>query len=46
MHSEHFYEVKEFYDTGKWDINRVYNAVVKGWITQQEFVEITGQNLY
>lgn len=43
-HSEHYYQVKEFYDTGKWSIERVHNAVVKGWITEEEFLEITGEN--
>lgn len=44
MHSEHFYEVKKYYDSGKWSIERVHNAVIKGWITEEEFLEITGKN--
>lgn len=43
MHSEHFYQVKEYYDTDKWSIDRVRNAVIKGWITEVEFFEITGK---
>ena len=42
-HSPKFSKVKNYYDKGLWDINRVHNAVVKGWITAAEFEEITGQ---
>lgn len=34
--------VKKYYDEGLWNITRVRNAVVKGWITAEEFEEITG----
>ena len=44
MHSEKFEKVKFYYDTGRWDITKVHNAVVKGWITEEEFFEITGEN--
>lgn len=27
-----------------WDVDKVRNAVEKGWITPEEFTEITGQN--
>ena len=37
-----FEKVKTYYDNGLWDINRVHNAVVKGWITADEFETITG----
>ena len=43
MHSENFDKVKEYYDTGRWDVNRVRNAVIKGWITPGEYEEITGE---
>ena len=43
MHSEHFYEVKEYYDHGKWSEKRVYNAVGR-WITAEEYKEITGHD--
>ena len=36
--------VKKYYDEGLWNIARVRNAVVKGWITEQEFKEITGED--
>lgn len=39
-----FEKVKNYYDRGLWNIERVRNAVVKGWITAEEFKEITGQN--
>ena len=44
MHSKQFEKVKRYYDDGMWTIARVRNAVVKGWITEEEFVEITGEN--
>lgn len=40
--SEKFYKVKDYYDRGLWSIERVQNAVVKGWITAEEFETITG----
>lgn len=42
-HSKHYDLVKQYYDDGLWDINRVRNAVVKHWITPEEFYEITGE---
>lgn len=42
--SKQFDKVKRYYDDGMWTIARVRNAVVKGWITEDEFVEITGEN--
>ena len=44
MHSKQFDKVKRYYDDGMWTISRVRNAVVKGWITEEDFVEITGEN--
>lgn len=43
--SKHFEKVKSYYDSGLWDEIRVRNAVVKGWITAEEYEEITG-NIY
>jgi uncharacterized XkdX family phage protein len=34
--------VKKYYDGGLWSLERVKNAVVKGWITSDEYKEITG----
>lgn len=42
-HSKKFNTVKHFYVTGVWNIDRVRNAVTKGWITEAEFEEITGE---
>jgi predicted DNA-binding ArsR family transcriptional regulator len=43
VHSPKFYLVKDYYDRGKWGKKAVYNAVVKGWITADEYQEITGE---
>lgn len=43
MHSKNFETVKDFYIHKLWNITRVRNAVVKSWITEEEFYEITGQ---
>lgn len=42
-HSKKFETVKSMYDKGLWKINRVRDAVVKEWITPEEFYEITGE---
>lgn len=42
-HSPKYDKVKNYYDKGLWTIDMVRNAVVKGWITADEFTEITGQ---
>lgn len=42
-HSKNFEKVKNYYDTGRWDEYRVSEAVKKGWITAEEYEEITGQ---
>lgn len=42
MHSEKFGLVMTYYKRGLWNIKQVQNAVVKGWITEEEFKEITG----
>lgn len=41
-HSAKFDKVKDYYDRGLWNKTRVANAVVKGWITEAEYEEITG----
>lgn len=41
-HSEKFEKVKSYYDRGLWNETRVANAVIKGWITEDEYEEITG----
>lgn len=42
-HSPKYEKVKKYYDEGLWSIAKVHNAVVKGWITEDEFTEITGE---
>lgn len=44
MHSKKFTMVKHFYTIGAWDKTRVHNAVVKEWITADEYKEITGED--
>ncbi len=38
-----FEKVKGYFDRGLWNVERVRNAVVKGWITAEEFEIITGE---
>ena len=42
MHSAKFEKVKYYYDTKRWSLDMVKNAVLKGWITEEEYTEITG----
>ena len=42
--SKHFKKVKGYYDSGLWSIERVRNAVIKGWSTGEEYRIITGEN--
>jgi uncharacterized XkdX family phage protein len=42
-HSTNFNKVKDYYDRGLWYKNRVANAVLKGWITADEYEEIVGE---
>lgn len=42
-HSEKFELVKKYYETGQWKNKAVKNAVIKGWITPEEYLEITGE---
>lgn len=42
-HSPKYDTVKYYYDHGLWDISRVHKAVEKGWITADEYTEITGE---
>ena len=39
-----FDKIKSYYDAGLWNLAMVKNAVIKGWITAEEFKEITGQD--
>jgi len=44
VHSEKFETIKKYYSIGAWNKTRVKNAVVKGWITQEEYRIITGED--
>ncbi|MCB5386113.1 XkdX family protein [Blautia glucerasea] len=44
MHSDNFEKVKRFYTLKVWNETRVRNAVKMGWITEEEFTEITGND--
>lgn len=44
MHSKNFEKIKNYYDTGLWSKERVYNVVGKKiGITADEYEEITGE---
>lgn len=43
MHSKKFKKVKGYYDSGLWSKSKVHDAVAHGWITESEFLEITGE---
>lgn len=40
--SDKFQLVKDYYDKGLWNAEKVYNAVGR-WITAEEYQEITGK---
>lgn len=42
-HSPKFELVKAHYDAGEWKKKAVRNAVIKGWITEDEYEEIVGE---
>ena len=42
-HSDKYENVLTYYSRKLWNISRVKNAVIKGWITPEEFQEITGE---
>ena len=41
--SKNYERVKKWYNLGKWQKEAVRNAVVKKWITAEEYKEITGE---
>lgn len=38
-----FNKVKSYFERGLWTVLMVRNAVVKGWINEEQFIEITGE---
>ena len=43
-HSKNYQKVKRYHDMKVWNEVRVRNAVKIGWITEEEFREITGKD--
>lgn len=41
--SKNFNKIKNHYDSGFWNENRVKNMVIKGHITEKEFEMIVGK---
>ena len=41
--SQKFEKVKKYYDSDMWNKKMVRNAVIKGWITAEEYQLITGE---
>lgn len=41
--SKRFDTVKRYYERGLWKIGAVRSAVIKGWITEEEYQLITGE---
>ena len=41
--SSKFEKVRGYFGRGLWGLDRVRNAVVKGWITAEDFYTITGE---
>jgi len=41
-HSPKYEKCKNYWDMGLWNEEKMRQAVVKGWITAEEFTEITG----
>lgn len=42
-HSKNFEKVRGYFNNGLWGFTAVRNAVVKRWITAEEYEEITGE---
>jgi len=42
-HSPKYEKVKEYYEKGLWTKDMVANAVVKRWITEEEYELIVGE---
>lgn len=41
--SDKYQKVKKYYDNGLWNVKMVRNAVVKKWITAEEYRNIIGE---
>lgn len=43
MKSPMFYSINEWYKKGLWTKEQVHQATAKGWLTPDEYKEITGE---
>lgn len=43
FHSQNFEQIKKWYELGLWSEKRVKDAVIKKFITEKEYTEITGK---
>ncbi len=43
MATDRFDKVKTYYEKGLWNVNRVRDAVRKGWISAAQYIVLTGQ---
>jgi hypothetical protein len=41
-HSKDFAKIRGYFESGFWHRKQVYNAVIKGRITEAEYEEVTG----
>ena len=41
--SKYYNQIKDWYDKGLWSKDKVYNAVLKGLITEEEYYQIIGE---
>jgi uncharacterized XkdX family phage protein len=44
-HSKYFSKIKRYYDSGFWTKSMLKNAVMKNRITEEEYKEITNNNI-
>lgn len=42
QHSKQYEKIKRYYDEELWSETRVYNVMKKGIITEEEYLEIVG----
>ena len=43
MHSKKYETVKYYYQNNLWSKKKVHDAVIKNWITPDEYFQITGE---
>lgn len=45
MHSKKYEQIKAAYERGSYTLTMMQNLVHKGWITETEYIEITGKGI-